>query len=56
MARKTGTSMTPIPASRRQRRRRARELRAEEHSWALRSGPVLVIPARPSDTGDRRAA
>ncbi len=43
MARKTGTSMTYATMSPRTRRRVERARRAEERSWAARSGPVVII-------------
>ena len=42
MAKKTGTSTSGIEQSARYKRRRARQRRAEEASWAARSGPVIT--------------
>ncbi len=47
MGKKTGASMSYDTSSARYRRRRAAKLRAEERSWAARSGPVVII--RPVD-------
>ena len=52
MSKKTGTSMSYAESSPAYRRRRAAKLRAEERSWAARSGPVVIIRAplaRPDD-------
>jgi hypothetical protein len=43
MARKTGTSMSYAQISPHTRRRIARARRAEERSWAARSGPVVIV-------------
>ncbi len=42
MARKTGTSMTYARSGAAARRRRADKQRAEERSWAAKSGPVKI--------------
>ncbi len=47
MARKFGASKAGDTLINRQRRRRARALRAEEKSWAERSGPVLIYYRAP---------
>ncbi len=51
MARKTGTSMSGIQLSLRARRRWVAKRRAEERSWAARSGPVVIVrgPLEPGD-------
>ncbi len=56
MSKKTGTSMSYAESSPAYRRRRAAQLRAEELSWAARSGPVRVIPAPTVAPDDRPAA
>jgi hypothetical protein len=43
MSQKTGTSMSYDTSSARYRRRRAAKRRAEERSWAARSGPVVIL-------------
>ncbi len=52
MARKTGTSMSYATSSNAQRRRRADKQRAEERSWAARSGPVKIYYRRSPQDSD----